>query len=254
MKTLALGLNTFREAIRDKVLYSLFFFAVVMIGISMILDHLTIGERTKIIKDFGLASILLFGVLIAVFVGIGLVYKEIEKKTIYNILSKPIHRYQFILGKYLGLVMVLFSEVALMSIVFLAMLYFYEGTVDCYLFYAIGTTFIELMVITAFALLFSSFSTPILSGLFTLSFYIIGHLTSDLLELGQKGYSRFFECIATALYYLIPNLEFFNLKGDVVYHKPISAEYLFFACSYGLLYILLLLLISIVVFQTRDLK
>ncbi len=127
MKIIALAINTFREAIRDKVLYSLIFFAVLMIGISVILDNLTIGEPTKIIKDFGLASIEIFGVLIAIFVGIGLVYKEMERKTIYNILSKPIHRYQFIIGKYLGLVLTLLVEVLTMSIALFSILYFYEG-------------------------------------------------------------------------------------------------------------------------------
>jgi len=254
MRIGVLALNTFREAIRDKVLYSLLFFAVVMIGISMILGHLTLGEKTKIIKDFGLASIAIFGVLIAIFVGIGLVYKEIEKKTIYNILSKPIHRYQFLLGKYLGLVMVIFVEVVLMSIVLLSMLYLYEGHIDFFLLYAIGMIFLELMIVTAFALLFSSFSTPILSGLFTLSFYIIGHLTADLLALGQQGYSQALKYITQIIYYILPDLNYFNLKGQVVYHLPIEKEHLYFVFFYGVLYIVLILLLSIVIFQKRDFK
>jgi len=254
MKVQSLAVNTFREAIRDKVLYSLLFFAIVMIGISVILDNLTVGEKTKILKDFGLASIAIFGVMIAIFVGIGLVYKEIERKTIYNILSKPIHRYQFILGKYLGLVMTLLVEVAIMTIAFLSMLYFYEGSIDFFLFYAIGMIFIELMIVTAFALLFSSFSTPILSGLFTLSFYIIGHLTADLLELGQRSDSLFLKYFTEIFYYILPNLECFNIKAQVVYHLPIEEGYFCLAFFYGVFYILLILLISIVIFQKRDFK
>ena len=254
MKVRALAYNTFREAIRDKVLYSLIFFAVAMIVISLILDHLTVGEKTKIIKDFGLASIAIFGVMIAIFVGIGLVYKEMERKTIYNILSKPIHRYQFLLGKYLGLVATLFVEVAVMSVVFLLLLYFYEGSVDFFLFYAIGMIFMELMIVTAFALFFSSFSTPILSGLFTFSFYIIGHLTPDLLELGRRSQSQFLKWITEILYYILPNLEFFNIKEQAVYHLPLKEGYLCLAFLYGFFYILLILLLSITVFQGRDFK
>jgi len=254
MKIWALAINTFREAIRDKVLYSLIFFAVLMIGLSVILDNLTIGEPTKIIKDFGLASIEIFGVLIAIFVGIGLVYKEMERKTIYNILSKPIHRYQFIIGKYLGLILTLLVEVLTMSMAFFSILYFYEGKITLALLPAIGMIFIALTIITAFALLFSSFSTPILSGLFTLSFFIIGHLTPDLLALGKKADSQTLRYITKALYYIFPNLEYFNIKGQVVHQLPLEKGYLFFASLYGLFYILIILLLSMVIFQNRDIK
>ena len=254
MKIIALAINTFREAIRDKVLYSLIFFAVLMIGLSVILNNLTIGEPTKIIKDFGLASIEIFGVLIAIFVGIGLVYKEMERKTIYNILSKPVHRYQFIIGKYFGLVLTLLVEVVTMSIALFTILYFYEGKVVVALLPAIGMIFLALMTITAFALLFSSFSTPILSGLFTLSFFIIGHLTPGLLELGKKAESRSLHYLTEALYYIIPNLEYFNIKGQVVHHLPLQEGYLYLASLYGILYISAIVLLSIVIFQSRDIK
>lgn len=254
MKVLVLSLNTFREALRDKVLYSLLFFAVAMIGISVILDCITIGERTKIVKDFGLASIALFGVMIAVFVGIGLVYKELERKTIYNLLSKPIHRYQFLLGKYFGLVMTLLVEVTIMTCTLIGMLYFYDGEIDYYLLPAIGMTVMELMVVTAIALFFSSFSTPILSGLFTLSFYVIGHLTPDLLEFGEKMESQFLRYFTKALYYLLPNLEYFNLRGQVVYRISIDPEHLLLASLYGIVYIFIIISLSAVVFSRRDFK
>lgn len=254
MKTWVLAVNTFREALRDKVLYSLLFFAAVMLGVAIILDHITIGEPTKIVKDFGLASIAFFGVMLAIFVGIGLVYKEMERKTVYNILSKPIHRYQFIVGKYLGLLMTLLIEVVTMSSVLFLFLYFYEGHLDTLLLYGIGMIFVELMIITAFALLFSSFSTPILSGLFTLSFYFIGHLTPDLLAFGQRADSEALKHFTTVLYYVIPNLEYFNIKGQVVHHLPLESEYLCLAFSYGLCYILIILLLSVIVFQRRELR
>jgi len=249
-----LTFNTFREALRDKVLYSLLFFAAAMIGIAMILDQITIGEPTKIVKDFGLAAIEFFGVMVAIFVGIGLVYKEIERKTILNVLSKPIYRHQFIIGKYLGLVMTLLVEVVLMSTALIALLYVYEGKIDFILLYAIGMIFLELMIVVAFALLFSSFSTPILSGLFTMSLYMIGHLTADLLAFGRRADSLALKHLTTGLYYVIPNLEYFNIKGQVVHHVPVESEYLYLAISYGLCYILIILLVSILVFQRREFR
>lgn len=254
MKVMVLAFNTFREALRDKVLYSLLFFAAAMIGIAMILDHITIGEPTKIVKDFGLASISFFGVMIAIFVGIGLVYKEIERKTIFNVLSKPIHRYQFVIGKYLGLVLTLVVEVGLMSSALLALLLVYEGTIEFVLLYAIGMIFLELMIVMAFALLFSSFSTPILSGLFTISLYMIGHLTPDLLAFGQRTDSATLRYLTKTLYYAIPNLEYFNIKGQVVYNISIDPEYLALAISYGVCYILITLLLSVAVFQRREFR
>ena len=254
MKIRAIAANTFREAIRDRILYLLLFFAAASIIFSRILALLTVGDRVKIIKDVGLASLSLFGALMAILMGTGLVYKEIEKKTIYSILSKPIQRYQFLIGKYLGLVMTIFVEVLVMSIVLFLMLYLYDGHVDFFLLYAIGMTFLELMIVTAFALLFSSFSTPILSGLFTLSFYVIGHLTADLLALGQRGYSQLLKYLTTMLYYLLPNLNYFNFKGQVVYHTPIGGEHLFLVFLYGVLYIAVILLLSIVIFQRREFR
>ncbi len=181
-KIWAIILNTFREAVRDRVLYAIVFFAVVILLISTIMDVITIGQRAKIIIDMGLASISIFGALIAIFVGIGLVYKEIEKRTIYTIVSKPVARWQFLLGKYFGLVLTLAVQVAAMSAIFFIIVASEMGRVPPLLYLAVGMTFLELMVVCAVAIFFSSFSTPILSGMYTLGVYLIGHLTRDLYQ------------------------------------------------------------------------
>ncbi|MBI4640616.1 MAG: ABC transporter permease, partial [Candidatus Tectomicrobia bacterium] len=143
MKIRAIAVNTFREAIRDRVLYSLLFFALFMIGSSALLGTLTIGEQVKVIKDLGLASISVFGLFIAIFVGIGLVYKEIERRTIYTIIAKPIRRYEFLIGKYLGLVLTLLVEVAVMAVGFSLLITLYEGFFDTALLKAILLTIFE---------------------------------------------------------------------------------------------------------------
>jgi len=254
MRIRAIAVNTFREAIRDRVLYSLIFFALLMIGSSALLGTLTIGEQVKVIKDLGLASISIFGLFIAIFVGIGLVYKEIERRTIYTIIAKPIQRYEFLVGKYLGLVLTLLVEVTVMALGFSIFVTLYEGFFDPALLKAILLTLFELMVVTAIAVLFSSFSTPALSGMFTLGCYVIGHLTEDLRNFGAASNNIAAERLTQFLYYLLPNLENFNVRGKVVHQIPVSGEYMAFAILYGLLYLSLLLLVATMIFQSRDFK
>ena len=186
MKILAIAFNTFRENLRDKLLYNLLVFALLMIGSSVLLSRLTLGEFHRLILDLGLGSINFFGVLIAIFVGIGLVSKEIEKKTIYTIVSKPVARYQFLLGKYLGLTITLFVNTVVMALGLLVVLYAQAVPVEGMLFKALALIFVEFMVITAVALLFSTFTSATLSAIFTLAMYVIGHLTADLKVFGAK--------------------------------------------------------------------
>ena len=190
MKIRAIALNTFREAIRDRILYLLFFFAAISLAFSRLLAVLTVGDRVKIIKDVGLASISVFGMLMAILIGTGLVYKEIDKKTIYTLLAKPIPRWQFLLGKFFGLALTLFIMILAMGTVFLVIVLLHTGKLESRLLLAILFIFLELVLITAVAILFSCFSTPILSSLFTLSFYLIGHLSWGLETLVQKTRSE----------------------------------------------------------------
>ena len=253
-KIITIAVNTFREAIRDKILYSLLIFALLMIGSSVFISMLSVGDQIKIIKDMGLSMISIFGTLIAIFVGIGLVYKEIEKRTIYTIIAKPIGRHHFLIGKYCGLILTLLVEIAIMAAGFLLLLLFYPGSFDPALFKAIYLIFIELMLVTAVALLFSSFSTPILSGIFTLLFFVIGHLTYDLKILVAESKIKSLVYFSNFLYYALPNLENFNIKSKVVHHLPVGWDDMFWITIYGLFYILLLLSLSIIIFQRRDFK
>lgn len=254
MKIAAIAINTFREAIKDRILYSLLFFALLMIAGSVLLSTLTLGEQAKIIKDVGLAAISIFGLLIAIFVGIQLVYKEIDKKTIYTIIAKPITRYQFLLGKYFGLILTLVVEVAVMTVGYMLIIWIYAGYFDFVLLKAILLIFFQLMVITAVAIMFSTFSTPALSGLFTLGVYVIGHLSGDLKVFGGGSEIAVVRHVSNFLYYLLPNLSNFNIKGEVVYNIPVSWKFILFSITYGILYIFILLLISTVIFNRRDFK
>jgi len=252
MKWMSVAFNTFKEAIRNHILYNLLIFALLIIGGSTIIGNLTIGQGEKVITDIGLASISIFGVLIAIFVGIGLVYKEIDRKTIYNILSKPIRKSEFLLGKYIGLLMTLAINVVLMILGLMITLYFMSGTIAWHILPAVGLIYLELMLVTSVAILFSTFSTPTLSTIFTLSIYVIGHLTGDLVRLGENMGSNLIRGVTRLLYYILPNLENFNIRTQVVHNLAVSAGYYWRALAYACLYLGIIVLIALYVFARRD--
>ncbi|MGA2361219.1 MAG: ABC transporter permease [Candidatus Aminicenantales bacterium] len=252
MKITAIAGITFKEAKRDRILYLLFFFAAVAIITSRVLAILTVGDRVKIIKDVGLSSISIFGVLMAVLIGTSLVYKEIDKKTIFTLLSKPLHRAQFILGKFLGLVLTLFVMTVLMSLIFLVLLYFHTFKVEWTMLVAIAYIFLELVLITAVAIFFSSFSTPILSSIFSLAFYLIGHLSWGLELLIKKMRAGAGRTAAQFFYLFLPDLENFNFKTEVVHGLPIPAGIYLYSFLYGIFYTAFILGLTVLVFRRRD--
>ncbi len=253
MKVLSIAFNTFRENLRDKLLYNLLIFALLMIGSSLVLMRLTLGEFHRLILDIGLGSINFFGVLIAIFVGIGLVSKEIEKKTIYTIISKPVARFQFLLGKYVGLSLTLLINTAVMACGLLAVLSMQDVPIHAVLFKALIMIVVEFMVITAVALLFSTFSSATFSAIFTLALYVIGHLTPDLKAFGEKmgGVGK---TILEGMYYILPNLDRFNLKGHVTHQLDVSTGDLLAIGAYGMAYTTFLLTLASIVFQRRDFR
>jgi len=252
MQIVGISLNTFRETIRDKVLYNLVFFVIGLLFLSVIVSEWSIGQESKILKDFGLTIITLFGLLIAIFIGIGLVYKEIDKRTIYAILSKPVPRFKFIIGKYFGLVMTLFLNFLVMTTGFFIVLWIFDGRVDFNLLPAILLIFWEMLIVIAFSILFSSFTNPTLSAIFSIFIFISGHFVADFKLVGNEVESKFFETFLKILYYILPNFEKFNIKGEVVHHLSINPSMIFYALFYGLFYVGVVLLISIISFQKRD--
>ncbi|UCC38241.1 MAG: ABC transporter permease [Candidatus Aminicenantes bacterium] len=252
MKIRAIALNTFKETIRDRILYLLLFFAAIFIIFSRLLALLTVGDRVKIIKDVGLSSLSLFGALMAILMGTGLVYKEIDKKTIYTLLSKPIHRYQFVLGKFFGLVLTLFLMLLSMSLIYLIVVFLHTFQIEWKMLIAIFFIFVELLLITSVAILFSCFSTPILSSIFSLSFYLIGHVSWGLETLIQKIQPGFGKTLAQILYTFLPDLENFNFKTEIVHNLPIPSNVYFFSILYGIFYALFMLVLAMLVFRRRD--
>jgi Cu-processing system permease protein len=251
-RIIVIALNTFRENLRDKILYNLLLFAVLLMGASVLLADLTIMEHHKIMMDMGLAAINLAGIMIAIFVGIGLVSKEIERRTVYTIMARPISRTQFVMGKYLGLVITLAVNVSVMSAVLLITMLTYRVPVHASLFQAIELIFIELLLVTAMALCFSTFSSSTLSAIMTIGLYVIGHLTADMKGIAEKSHNDAIKFVMTALYYICPNLEVLNIKGQAATGISVTATYQALATGYGVLYATLLVLSACAVFQRRD--
>lgn len=268
MRTIArIGVNVFRESVRDKVLYNLVAFAVLLIGASYLMGQLTAGQDVKIIKDLGLAATSIFGLFIAVFIGIGLVSKEVERRSIYPLLSKPVERYQVILGKYCGLVMTLAVNLSVMAAAIyavLALMRWFDGPaiaaaldaplLDPAMLKAVALTFVELAMVTAIALCFSTYSSPMLSAAFTVGIWIAGRFSEDLRGFNKVVDSRAAAWLANALYFVLPNLAPFDVRSQVVHGQHVSFGYMGLTAAYGVLYITAILSVAMLVFSRRDFK
>ncbi|MFL6285847.1 MAG: ABC transporter permease [Pyrinomonadaceae bacterium] len=253
----AIARNTFREAVRDRVLYNLVIFVLLLTGGAVFLGELSAAQESKIIVDMGLSAMLLFGVFIAIFVGVGLVYKEIERRTIYAIFSKPVGRGEFLLGKYAGLCLTLGVNVSVMGAgVSLALLYVRGGWDELALriWPAVALVYVELMIVVALALLFSSFSSPALSALLTFFAFVIGHFSAELKSLASSVGSGAARALFTALYYLLPNLSNYAYITDASHGRTPTASSFAGALLYGLVYIAVLLAASTLIFKRRNFK
>jgi ABC-type transport system involved in multi-copper enzyme maturation permease subunit len=256
-RTIAIARNAFREAVRDRVLYNLVLFVLLLIGGAIFLGELSAGQETKIIIDLGLSAMLLFGVFIAIFVGVGLVYKEIERRTLYAILSKPIGRGQFLLGKYLGLCLTLLVNVIVMGVgVSLALIYMRRGwdPLAAKIWPAILLIYFELTIITAVALLFSTFSSPALSALLTFFVFLIGHFSGDLKALASTSSSGAARVLFRALYYLLPNLTMYSVITPVAHGIAPDVGLMGLSFAYAVVYITVLLAAATMIFSGRNFK
>jgi ABC-type transport system involved in multi-copper enzyme maturation permease subunit len=253
----AIGRNAFREAVRDRVLYNLVLFVLLLIGAAVFIGDLSGGQERKIIVDLGLSAMLLFGAFISIFVGVGLVYKEIERRTIYAIFAKPVGRGEFLVGKYLGLCLTLLVNVLVMGAgVSLALLYVSRGwdPLALRIWPAVLLIYVELMILTGVALLFSCFSSPALSALLTFFVFIIGHFSADLKGLANSMGGTVARWFFGALYYLLPNLSNLSFITPAAHGQVPDAAHTALAILYALIYIVVILAASTMIFSRRNFK
>jgi ABC-type transport system involved in multi-copper enzyme maturation permease subunit len=246
--------NTFKETVRNKVLYNILLVAAVVLLLAMSFGDLSVMSRVQVMSDFGLATMSLTGLLLAVFIGVGVLGAEIADKTVYGVLCKPVDRFQFIIGKFLGLFVTLGINFILIALVFIAAITVMTTRApQAAIFSAVFLLMVEMSVIIAAAIMWSCFTTPTLAAIFTLSFYVAGHL-NDLITLSADVQTNpFLKAVLVALHYILPNLEYFNIRTQVVFGLPIADGHVMFAALYGLLYTAVLLLISSILFERKDL-
>ncbi len=248
--------NTFREAVRDRVLYNLIFFALLLVGASLLFGQISLNISRIVLINLGLTAISLFGVVIAIFLGIGLVSKEIEKRTLYTILSRPVRRWEFIVGKFGGLAWTLTVNTACMALGFFAALLYlshrFTGA-DASLLIAIYFLVLEFFVVTALALLFSSFSSPVLSAVMALAMFVIGTFSQDLRGFAaiSHGATR---AVATVAAYLVPNLASLNVISRVAHDLPVASSLVLYNTMYSIFYTAAAICGAVLIFEHRNLK
>jgi ABC-type transport system involved in multi-copper enzyme maturation permease subunit len=248
--------NTFREAVRDRVLYNLIAFAVLLSGAAILVGQISIDIEKLVVINLGLTAVSLFGVVIAIFIGIGLVSKEIERRTLYTVLSRPVRRWEFIIGKFFGLAGTLVVNAFFMAIgVFAALLYVAHKfqKPDGWVLVAVYFIILQFLIICSLALLFSSFSSPLLSAVFAFSLFVIGSFSEDLRSFAAmaNGVTKW---LATAVAYIVPNFSALNVISSVAHAQPVPGQLIVYNTVYALLYATMSLCGAVLIFQRRNLK
>jgi len=250
----ALALNTFREAIRNKLLYTLLGFSFVMIAFGVVLATLSYVEVDEILQDMGMGAIRFFSAGIAIFVGIGLIHNEVDRRTIFTILSKPVSRTEFLVGKWAGLTFTIWLQLVLMATAFAAVSALVGAPLGPDHGIAIGLIGLELMVLVAIATFFSAFTTPMLAAFFTIGLWLIGHLSRDLQALGQQSDLESVSALSTFVFVVMPDFEVFNKTLEAVHGLPIAGSEIGLALVYACGYTTCALVLGSMIFSRRDFK
>ena len=251
------ALNTFREAVRDRVLYSFVFFALLMMVAAILVGQISIGIESLVIVSLGLSAISVIGLLMAVFIGVGLVYKEMDKRTLYALLAKPIRRWEFLLGKFAGLLLTLTVNTAAMAAGLFAALYYVKHALaraDAVVLVAVYFILLKLAIIVALSLLFSCFTTPLLAILFTAGIYVAGLFVKDIRGFGSITGSPALDRIAVWVSYLLPNFENFDVIGAAAHGRGIPAALVAQNTLYAAVYCGMVVTAAAVIFSRRNLK
>ena len=252
--------NTFREATRNRAFIALMVASLALILSSLLLAELAVlGQEQRIVQNFGLFFISLMGVIISVTIGVILVHKELERKTIYTVLARPLHRWEFILGKYAGMLLILLVEMIFLAVIWLGVLWVHSVPLQGVLLKALVLIFAELTIVSAVALFFSSFSTPILSGVLTLAFFMSGrvvYLIEEMLHSTAKA-SLFNKVpmlrpFGEALTRVFPDLSIFNVTKEILLNKAVTNLYVLEAYGYAACYVVVMIVAAVLFFRRRD--
>ena len=251
------ALNTFREAVRDRVLYNLVFFALLMMAAAVAVGQISIGIEQTVIVSLGLSAISVIGLLISVFIGVALVSKEMDKRTLYALLAKPVRRWEFLLGKFGGLVLTLAVNTAAMALGLLLVMFYVKHSLergDAAVLVAVYFILLKLALVVALALLFSCFTTPLLAILFTVGLYMVGLYVQELRNLPVEVMSPAMAAFTRWLSYLLPNFENFSVMAMAAHGRAIPGALILQNTLYVVIYCTIVLTAAAAVFSRRNLK
>ena len=243
--------NTFKELTRNKILYLILFFGIILIVFSLALASLSLGQTEKIIVDFGLASLEVFGFISVIFIWSQILFKEIEWKTIYLILSKPISRYEFILGKFLWFASILFFVIFFQAVIFFGLAFYSQVPFNMLLVYSIVFIYLKLLVLFSIILFLSSFASSILSIIVTILVYIISHSITSIIDMAAFKKNEILVYIWKFLYIVFPNFEALNIKNLILTPEKIWFNYLVWNTAYALIYLIFILFFTIIIFNKK---
>ncbi len=245
---------TFLEARRNRITWSIVFFCLVLVLASFLFQEVTIASFDRIVRDVGVGAINIFGVMLAVFLGVNVVSREIERRTVYSLLAKPLSRVQYLLGKLLGVWLTTVVCLGLMLLAFIFEAKVYRGPLELVIFQAFWLMLVEFLVLSSFAILASTFTSSAISAFMTLSLYVVGHLSDDIYFAARKSDSAIVQKAGAVIFYVLPNLEKLNLKGQVSKLIPVAGTDVLFATGYGLVFVAAFMALAIALFIRRDLK
>lgn len=249
-----IALNTYRESIRSKILYALFGLGILIIAVSSLFGRVSIGDQVKVIKDFGFFSISLFCMTFAVISGSALLFKELSRKTIFHILARSVHRYEFLVGKYLGLLLTVIVILIASTFGLITFCCFFENKIDWLLFQGSFYIFLEMIIICAAAIFFSSIVvTPLLGGLFTFGVFLAGRSVEHLrFFLDQGDTQSHIQIPLKTLYYILPDLHRLNIATPTVYGYAMRPDHILWSTAYACSYAAVLLIFSTFIFRSRE--
>ncbi len=255
----AIAVNTFREAIRNKVLYGIGVMALVLIVVAVAIGNMSLHEEARVARDVSVAGVSFFGMITAVYLGVSMLYNEMQKKTIHTILAKPIERHEFVLGKYVGMAITLTILTVLFALALIGQLKFQQAELTPAIVKAIVLSYCEVLVVAAVAVFFSSFSSPFLSGIFTVLIWLIGRWTDELSDAAARASIRAFRVICAVALRLVPDMHLFSLSGGELDGKHVSVHgsfvtwgYVAQSAAYAVTWIMVLLLLAALIFRRRD--
>lgn len=250
---LAIAKNTFRETSRDRILLSAFFVIVAMILFTLFLASISLGENTRMIIDFSMTAIYALQMFVAIFIGSMLIYKEIERRTFYLILPKPISRTEIIIGKCVGLTLTTVLVTLLSTAVLYAILFIKTGEFYFYpILLSVFLSTLEAILLILISMLFSGITSPILAALSTTAFFFIGHAEDTFRYIFMTTHSPSVEFITRSIYYILPNFEKFNIRNEIIQGTLPTLSMILVATLYALTYAILLLIITQIAFKKKD--